>query len=154
VAQAAPAWEEQNQSYWQGVATRTLANVYDGVATMMLGQGKTGKDLDPEFVADLQEGFLKWCERDRTGQRIARYEGHDPQLVPEFLKAFGARYVDPVRRSAAVSVQQRGQATQGLPVSGAAGLPAASVPPAVNNSDEDAVHGRAWQVVQQMRTGG
>lgn len=152
MAEAAPVWQQQNESYWQNVATRTLSSVFDSVAKVMLGEGKTGKDLEPEFVEDLQDSFLKWCERDRTGQRIARYEGQDPTLVSDFLKAFSARYVDPVRRSASATVQQRGQVAQQLPVSGPAGMPAASQPPQTNLNDEDAVHGRGWQVAQQMRT--
>jgi len=152
VAEAAPTWERQNDSYWQGVASRTLSNVFDNVAKLVLGEGKAGKELDPEFADDLQDSFLKWCERDKTGQRIARYEGQDPTLVADFLKAFSARYIDPVRRSASATVQQRGTVAQQLPVSGPAGMPAASQPPQVNLNDEDAVHGRGWAVAQQMRT--
>lgn len=152
VAENAPTWASQNDAYWQTVAVRTMGSVYDGVALLMLGEGKTRKDLDVEFVEDVRDGFLKWCERDKTGQRVARYEGSDPTLVTDFLKTFGARYVDPVRRSAAATVAVRGAAVSALPVSGAAGMPAASQPPKVDNSDEDAVHGRGWAVAQSLRS--
>jgi hypothetical protein len=151
LADQAPAWTEQNTAYWQGVAGRTVSTVYDGVAKLVLGSDKTGKDLDPEFAEDVRDGFIRWVERDNTGQRVVRYEGQDPSLVAEFLKAFTARYVDPVRRSATAGVVTRGERVAALPVAGGSGAPRAAAPPAVNPDDEDAVHGRGWAVAQQLR---
>lgn len=151
VAEQAPQWKTQTDSYWQGVAGRTLDTIYDGVAKLMLGQDKTGKDLDPEMQDDLWQSFTRWVGRDATGARVTRYESQDPALVSEFLKAFGARYVDPARRAAAVVVTDRGRAAQRQPVQGSAGQPPAAKPPQVDNQDEEAVHGRGWAVLQQLR---
>lgn len=151
LADSAPTWGEQQKVYWQGVARRTQDAVHDGIAKMILGTDKAAKDLDPEMADDVRDGFIRWVERDETGQRVARYEQQDGTLVSEFLKAFGARYVDPVRRTAAVAVGARGAVVNRLPQSGPSGMPAAAAPPVVDNKDVDAVHGRAWAVLQQLR---
>lgn len=141
---------ETNKVYWQGVAARTQATLHDGVATMLLGAGKTGKDLDEEAREDIRDGFVRWVERDKTGARVQRYETQDPALVTEYLKMFGARYLDPVRRTAAVSVAERGAARNRQPMQGPGGQPPAAQPPQVDNRDEDAVHGRGWNVAKTL----
>lgn len=151
IAEQAPQWSEQNKVYWQGVASRTLDNIYDGAAVAILGAGKTAKDLDPEMQDDLWQSFTRWVGRDQTGARVQRYEGQDATLTKEFLTAFSARYVDPVRRSAAVVVGQRGEAARRQPVQGSGGQPPLAKPPAVDNTDEEAVHGKGWAVMQQLR---
>jgi hypothetical protein len=151
LAEQAPEWGQSTRAYWQGVATRTIDRVYDGVAKMLLGPDKGAKDCDAEMRADLQDAFVRWVERDRTGQRVYRYEQQDAALVEEFLQGFSARYVDPARRGAAVNLQQRGQRAAQLPQGGGGQMPRPAEPPKVDNLDEDAVHGRAWEVFQQLR---
>lgn len=151
LADSAPQWGEQQKNYWQGVARRTEASLHDGVAKMILGDGKAAKDLEPEMLDDIRDGFVRWVERDQTGVRVGRYEAQDGSLVQEYLKAFGARYIDPVRRGAAATVMSRGAKLNTLPQSGGSGVPKAATPPLVDNKDEEAVHGRAWAVLQQLR---
>lgn len=151
LADSAPQWGEQQKNYWQGVARRTEGALHDGVAKMILGDGKSAADLEPEMLDDIRDGFVRWVERDQTGARVGRYEAQDGSLVQEYLKAFGARYIDPVRRGAAANVITRGRTLQKLPQSGGSGVPKAAAPPVVDNNDVDAVHGRAWAVLQQLR---
>lgn len=151
LADQAPQWGEQTTNYWRGVAARTLDQVHDGVAKLILGQDKAAKDLDPEALDDIRDGFIRWVERDKTGQRVMRYESQDPKLVGEYLQAFGQRYLDPVRRGAAVQVGQRGQRVAAAPQSGAAALPKPAEAPKPNLQDEDEVHGRAWAKMLELR---
>lgn len=153
LADDAPRWGAQNKAYWGGVAARTTSAVHDGVAKALLGDGKSGKDLDPELAEDVREAFIKWIERDNTGGRVDRYEAQDANLVSEFLQAWSARYIDPARRLAAVSVADRGQRLQRLPVQGSGGTPPAAAPPKVDLNDEEAVHGQGWKVMQELRGG-
>lgn len=150
-ARAAPQLSETTQLYWQGVAGRTLNNLYDSIASTLLGAGKTGKDLDPEVCDDVREAFVAWVDRDRTGARVQRYEAQDPTLLAEYLRNFTTRYLDPIRRTAAVNVADRGRARAAQPAPANGGMPPAAQPPAVDNTDEDAVHGRAWAVLKQLR---
>jgi hypothetical protein len=150
-AESGQQWTESNKVYWQGVAVRTLSSVHDGAAAALLGAGKAGKDLDEETRNDVQSLFIRWVDGDRTGQRVNRYESQDPTLVREFLTAWTARYIDPVRRSAAVTAGQRGQQRAQVPTAGPGAMPPAAKPPEQNNMDEDAVHGRGWATVQQLR---
>lgn len=152
-AQSGQQWTETNKNYWQGVAARTMGSLHDGAAVALLGAGKAGKDLDAETRADIQSLFIRWVESDQTQQRVGRYEAQDPNLVREFLTAWQARYIDPVRRSAAVTVQQRGQQRAAVPTNGPGAMPPAAKPPQQDNQDEDAVHGRGWALVQQLRAG-
>lgn len=150
-AESGGQWTETNKVYWQGVAARTVSDLHNGAATLLLGTGKAAKDLDADTRADVHNLFTRWVESDKTGARVMRYESQDQNLVKEFLTAFGARYVDPVRRAAAAGVQQRGAARAAVPSQGAGAMPPAARPPAQDNQDEDAVHGRAWAIVQNLK---
>ena len=149
-AESGQQWNEGNKVFWQGVAQRTITNVHDGVAEALLGKGKRGADLDPEARADVQSLFIRWVESDRTGARVNRYESQDANLVREFLTGWQARYIDPVRRSAAVIAGTRGQQRAQLPTNGPGAMPPAATPPKQNNQDEDEVHGRGWAVASNL----
>jgi len=152
LAESAPVWTDQQKNYWQGVAVRTQDALSSGVARLILGEGKTAADLDPELRDDVRDSFIAWVERDKTGQRVMRYEAQDRALVEDYLKGhFAAKYLDPVRRSAAVVIGARGQRVAALPQSGGSALPSAAAPPRVDNNDVEAVHTRAWAVLQSLR---
>lgn len=148
---AAPALGETNKAYWQGVAARSVETLHSGVARLLLGPDKGSKDLDPEIADDIRDQFIRWVEADKTGGRVQRYESQDANLVPEYLRVFQTRYLDPARRSAAVNVATRGQQRQRQPQQGPSGVPPAQQPPVPDLNNEDQVHGRAWAVLQQLR---
>jgi hypothetical protein len=104
-ANGAPAMREAGTAYWNGVAARSLESLHTGVAKLLVGADKTSADLDPDSAADVQNMFVRWCEGDKSGGRVMRYEAQDPALVPEFLRMFQTRYIDPARR---VTVAARG----------------------------------------------
>lgn len=149
---AAPGMREATQAHWNGVADRAKTALHTGIAHLILGESKTGADLDPEMADDVRDAFIRWVEGDRTGQRVARYEsGQETQVVQEYLRTFAARYLDPVRRTAAVAVVRRGEDRARQPQTGSSALPPAAKPPKPDLSNEDEVHGRGWAVMEQLR---
>jgi len=143
-AEAVPTWRTAENQYWDRYANDTVGSIANEMATLVLGEGKTARDLDPEAIAGIRAAFTTWVTRDPS--RAARYEREDPSIPKEFWSHYKARHFDPIRRT-----QQAALLTQEPPrvPQGGGGAPAASVtppatPPANNNGDDDAIHGRAW----------
>jgi hypothetical protein len=151
---SASRFSRDEDARWKVVANRTLDTVYTGVAKALLGSDKTVQDLDDELKDDLLTQFAQWIERDQSGTRVYRYEAQDPALVTEFLQRFTAKYLDPVRRAAAVRVTTRGTQAARQPIQGPGTPPPPAQPPKVDLQNEDETHGRAWAVLQQLRGAG
>lgn len=144
-AEAVPTWRSAENQYWDRYANDTVVSIGNEMAALVLGDGKTARDLDPETIAGIRAAFTTWITRDP--QRAMRYEREDPSIPKEFWSHYKARHFDPIRRTqqAALLAQEPPRVPQG-----GGGAPAASVtppatPPANNNgTDDDAIHGRAW----------
>lgn len=144
-AEAVPTWRSAENQYWDRYANDTVVAIADEVAKLVVGDGKTARDLDPETVAGIRASFTAWVTRDP--QRAMRYEREDPSIPKEFWGWYKAKHFDPIRRT-----QQAAALTQEPPrvPQGGGGAPAASqTPPAQrpannNGDDEDAIHRSAW----------
>ncbi len=142
-ASAVPAWRQAETAYYDRYAETTLNSIYDKLAVIGLGEGKTGKDFDDLAKGGLLNTFSQWVTRDP--QRAARYEAQDPKVVDEFVAAYKASVYDPVRRDRNAELLTRAQTPPAIPQGGPATPPAPpAVPPALNLTDEDAVHAHAW----------
>lgn len=134
--------QNAEETYWDRYVERTLASIYDRIAVMQLGEGKTAKDLDDLAKTGVFGAFRGWVTKDKA--RADRYNSEDPKLIEEFWSAYKAAVYDPQRRDADAALLARAQTPPTLPIGGG-GTPIAPAPPApVNNLDEDAVHKRAW----------
>lgn len=152
IAERAPDLQSSEERHWQHVARTATNALWNGAAPVLLGQGKTGKDLDEETRIDLQASFGRWIQRDPTGARADRYEAQDGELVGEFLTWFKGRYIDVGRRDGSRSVITRGERTARLPVAGAGGpTPRQQQRPKPDGDDDEAVHKNAWAVAQSLR---
>lgn len=132
---------KDEQAYFDRYAQRTFDSIFDRIAALTLGEGKTGKDVSDFTKPGVVTTFTRWVTGDP--QRAARYDREDPKLVDEFWGLYKAANYDAARRDAAVAQLQRG--APAVPVGGG-GAPVAAAPPQPNPSglDEDAIHNRAW----------
>lgn len=141
--------QAENNAAWGAYAKRSIDAVHDGLAPVLLGKGKTAKDLDAARGPMITNEFVRWIGLEPT--RIERYNAQDPALRDEFVKAFVALWVDPVRRGSSAELARGARSVQHLPVQGGQANVLGTPPAKPNNEDEDAVYKRAWALAQSLR---
>lgn len=128
-------------AHYDRYANRTFDTLFDKIAALTLGEGKTGKDVPDLVKPGVVSSWVRWVTTDKA--RSARYDAEDPKLVDEFWGLYKAATFDTARRDAAVATLQRG--TPAVPVGGGGHPVASAVPqPKPSNLDEDEIHNRAW----------
>lgn len=141
-ADAVPRWNRAETEHYDRYAETSMNTVYDKLAVLMIGDGKTGKDLDDLARGGLLNTFSQWVMRDPA--RAARFEAFDPKVIDEFVAAYKTSMIDPVRRDRNAALLTRAQNPPALPQGGPASAPSPAAPNTLNLNDEDAVHAAAW----------
>ena len=127
--------EAQNNHYWQTYGRQQMDRLFKH-AEESLGSGLTDegkRQLHSSFV-----GFIQ------SSPELSDRYANDPTIVEEFWKQFTSSFIDPVRRSAAATVQ--GRAPQALPQDTSSGVPRSQPVPQHANLDDRVSAG--WQVYQ------
>jgi hypothetical protein len=149
LAERAPAWDRDNETYWDRVAQTTTTRLN---TTMAAAIG--AKSLDPETASVLRDAFVQWVKSD--DERNLRYEGQDANLVGDFEKWFIGRFRQPGTRPAAAAGLRRAEATKALPRGGGSSsrMPPPVPKPKTEDDDPfDAVNNRAWAKAQDDLAG-
>jgi hypothetical protein len=135
-------YQSAETQYYDRYAERTLGTIFDKMAALQLGEGKTGADLNELAKSGVLSTFTKWVTADPS--RAARYEAEDEKVVDEFWGAYKAAMFDTVRRDANAELLTRAQTPPAVPKGGGSGPAAPAAPAKVTGLDEDEVHTRAW----------
>jgi len=126
--QQAPSMSAQTEHYWTQVGSDFLRSL-DGQITSVYGD-----KISPAARGFFQTAFINWVESDAQVQR--RYLQRDPNLVTDFWTTMRSHVLDPVRRSAAVTLEQRGKQMARLPQSGPTTPPPTRGPAKPKTEDE------------------
>lgn len=135
-------WRQNEQAITDQFVQTSVDTVFDKVAAFTLGEGKSGKDLNPLVQQSVVAAFSRFVASDQV--RAARYERHDLTLVDEFWTAYKAAVYDPVRRDANAQLLERAGNPPAVPQGGSTTPPVPPAPKPADNNDEDAVHANAW----------
>jgi len=144
---------QQDEQMYDGYAKRAIAAVHDDFAPMILGKGKTGKDLTEASRDELKQSFIRWIGA--APDRVDRYNRFDDSLRKDFLADWSARWVEPLRRSGNATMVRQARTTQNLPVGGSVTSPlgAPSGKPSTQPDNEDEIYERAAKMAFGMREG-
>lgn len=148
-SEVVPQLQQSTKAHWERVGHHMYGLVDDGVAKVMLGEGKTGKDLAPEAQSRFRNDFYTWLQQAPSRQQ--RYANLDATLVSDFASELEHTYVAPVRQRYGASVTQRAAAATNLPTGGGGAAPVVAKPPTHNPKDEEGTHSEAWNKVLQLR---
>lgn len=129
--------EQQNSHYWQNYGRVTMDRLFDHASKSL------GSPLTDEGKRQLHSAFVGFVGS--SPELTSRYTT-DPTLVEEFWQAFTSSFVEPARRAAATTVQQRA-AGIGLPQDRGGAAPPVTPGPKPANLDERAA--QAWAKYQQ-----
>lgn len=136
--------EERRQNAF---ATRTIGGVLNHCAGQLLGEGKGAKDLTPEARTWLKDSFISWVLADDA--RAERYDAGDTAgMAAEFWTAYNQVMRATAVRTQQTTVLERGQRRANLPTQGSSAAPVPPAPPALNFTDEKAVHKAGWAAAQ------
>lgn len=151
-AKVAPGMAAQAEAADNHRAESALRTVADTVASRILGQGKTGANLRPEFRRRIATAFAQWTGVDYLDDeskmppeiraRAVRYQSGDTSLFDEFARDFHSDFT-PANRPERVADARRAsvKSPRGGPAS--APPPAGPKPPA--SEDEDDLHNAAFR---------
>lgn len=143
----------QDEQMYDAYAKRAITAVHDDFAPMILGKGKTGKDLSEQSRDELKQSFIRWIGA--APDRIERYNRFDDTLRKDFLTDWTQRWVEPLRRSGNATMARQARTTQNLPVGGSATSPLGAPPAKPTNQpeNEDEIYERAAKIAFGMRDG-
>lgn len=136
--------DADNDKFWANVATRTQNRLYSHAA-----KEYGVKELSKFQRKVVKDALVSWVEEDETGERNYRYESQDPELITEFWKDFASVTAAPARRHADAETLRRGR--QPLPRGGRSTGPVTGVQPEQKTNDPDAVHARAWRMLEDQQ---
>lgn len=142
----------EDEQRYDAYAKRVISSVHDDFAPLILGKGKTGKDLSEASRDELKTSFIRWIGS--APDRVERYNRYDDTLRKEFIADWTARWVDPLKRSGAAALTRQARVTQNLPVSGTTSSPLGA-PPArpTTPENEDEIYERAAKMAFGIRDG-
>ena len=151
-ADVAPGIAAQAEAADNHRAESALRTVTDTVAKRILGDGKTGANLRPEFRRRITSAFASWTGVDYLDQpdkmpaemqaRALRYQNGDATLFDEFAKDFHSDFT-PVNRPERVAAANR--ASVKSPRGGPASAPPPASPKLPKSDDEDDLHNAAFR---------
>ena len=147
LAASAPDFDRQTKQYWNRVAATYMDSVDASIAPLILGEGKTAKDLTPQLRGRYRTDFLNWVQSDPD--RVTRYESIDRTLVDDYRKELDDTFVAPVRRQYGADQVNRQKRTANLPVAGSSSAPVAGKKDTPKPVDEDAAADAAWKNLQE-----
>jgi hypothetical protein len=138
-----PQVEAHTQHYWTVVGAGALRQIRGGLEKLYGGK-------PDQFVQEgVETHFANWLKSDP--EAFQRYIQQDPDLVPAFLKRYETQALDPIRRQALVSEQQRAQRRANLPPSGPRTSQLGAGQKKEKPKTEDELHEQAWEALTQQR---
>lgn len=135
IAERFPELQKQTEDERAKQQEARLSTLAETARATLFDQAKPlydGKALTEGQQKMLVLTFAGWLDSDQALK--SRYLAGDGHLVPEFLKAFAPTMLDPVRRQAAVALDQRTARTATAPTGGGS-HPVSSVPGAPKGLD-------------------
>lgn len=135
-------WRSNEQAITESYVDRSVGTVYDGIAALLLGEGKKGTDLNEFQKEGILASMARWVQADP--KRAVRYDKHDDTVVAEFVTAYKASMIDPFRRDSNAALLERAGAPPAIPAGGSTTPLTPPAPAAPNTVDEDAIHSAAW----------
>jgi hypothetical protein len=138
-----PQVEAHTQHYWTVVGAGALRQIRGGLEKLYGGKP------DPFVQEGVETTFANWLKNDP--EAFQRYIQQDPDLVPGFLKRYESLALDPIRRQALVSEQQRAQRRANLPPSGPRTSQLGAGQKKEKPKTEDELHEQAWEALTQQR---
>lgn len=140
--------QKAQDDYWSSYRDQQFSAAWDTVAKDMLGEGKTGKDLDPMLQSMIANAFVRWVTSDAA--RAARYERQDQQLLGEFAAHYRALAIAPLRRTENVAAITAAETAPPMPRGGPSTTPSSPAPtPPAPAKDEDAMYSSSWRTFQE-----
>lgn len=133
--QVAPQLQAQGEHYWSAVGNGQLRQIRESMRNLYGGQP------DAKAQRWAETAFIDWVENDPAAKQ--RYIAQDPALASDFMKAFEASFLDPIRRKAVVVEEQRGARRAALPRPGPRTAAMGQGPPAKPKT-EDELHDAAF----------
>jgi hypothetical protein len=142
-ADAVPQMLQDTQRYWASVAEQQVTDM-----EAELGK-RIGHPITPKTPLGrmANRAFADFVAADPKIQ--VRYERQDPRVIQEFVTAFEADILGPMRRQQQTT--QRLETTRRLPVAGRTSPPPAAAPPKPDMDNDDEVWQAAWNVVANAR---
>lgn len=129
MAQTVPQMQDDQQAYWDGVADRTISDVWTQA------QAKLGMEQMPEPLKGMiYREFSNYVTNNPQAAR--RYQLQDRALVSEFVDQL-ANHLAPARRQSAASVEQRRDRAARTPQGGTSSPVVGSAPPAKPKNEDD-----------------
>jgi hypothetical protein len=145
MAQTVPAMQGDQQAYWDGVADRTVADVWTQAAQ------KLGVEtLSEPLKGMIYREFLTHVQGNPEASR--RYQSQDRTLVSEFVDQL-AQHLAPARRTTAATVETRRAAAARTPQGGTSSPVVGSAPPAKPKGEDDLMNA-AFAGFQSFLNGG
>ena len=132
--------ETQQRHYWQSYGRQSMDRLYS------LAEQTLGGNLSDDGRRALHASFLGYVSS--SPDLTERYTS-DPTLVDEFWRGFSSSLIDPVRRTAAASMQQTAYPRY-LPQDTPSGAPRTTPVPQPANLDERLTN--AWAAYQAHRS--
>lgn len=147
LAKSAPEFQRQNKAFWDRVATNMLDGVESAIAPLLLGEGKTAKDMNEKARARWRMDFVSWVDSDP--RRVDRYQALDRTLIDEYREEIEETTVNPLRRQFGAGTIKRASAAARLPVGGSSSAPVSTGKKTTVPKDEDAAADAAWKNLQE-----
>lgn len=139
-----PEFTKQNERYWDQVAKTMAGAMETALAPLLLGEGKTAKDLSKDQQLRFRREFAAWVQG--SDERIDRYESLDSTLVDDFVKELEDMVVAPLRRRYGADTLNRSGNASRLPVGGNSSAPVGSRKPNEKKAlSEDDAADAAWK---------
>jgi hypothetical protein len=135
-------WASREEAEVNRYVDNSLASVYNKAAAFVLGEGKTGKDLNPMVRDNITNAMSRFVSSDPA--RAARFENQDPTVIDEFWTAYKAATYDPIKRDQRAAVLTRAGNPHAVPQGGTQPPPAPPSPKPSDSADVDAIYGEAW----------
>jgi len=110
------------RAYWGRQAHSYGRQLVDTYAKAIEVDAKT---LPPTTMRRMATLFQQFVGEDPTGERVARYENEDPELLSEFVKDMTGVFIEPQRRAAVTAAAATVEGNRRLPQQG----PRGGVPP-------------------------
>lgn len=139
-----PQTEAQQEAFYAQLGQQHMAAL-SSAAAKLYGVEKLA-DGQRRFLTD---NFVSWLGADQTRQR--RYLSGDTSVGSEFLTEFQTAMLDPIRRSALATQQQRAGLVSRLPARGPATAPIPGSRPPELKTEEDR-HEAAFNALMNMQS--
>lgn len=129
-------------------AEQFSSKLQDGFAAVLLGDGKTAKDLTAPQIGRLARNFIAYASEDP--KRVARYQRGDTKLVDEFINEERDSLQTARRQQIAGTIQR--VTNVNVPTGGGNGAPLGGADK-VPSKDPDAIFEGAWDKTQEVIAG-